>query len=283
MASSAQSPQGGDRILTDRRLREMLATRRDDDGEIRRGAANRIIANYLDKGRGGISGAVVNRLNQSDSPYGSSGPFLPGEDRGVSDSPDIAGLKGLRLGKGEVYYGSTAREIEPYRSNSPASGSTYIPGRTEYSPIVLPRGIVGSRARGAQQSPEASESAAPSRDLLNARAAYDSLNTDTGSAASSGDSASTAFDLGKTGSDLYNSIAGQGQSQIDTYKQRFIPRLLANANLTAQEIGYAGQQALADLPDDLNLTDYTDPFRKGSGPGKKQSLFSYLSNQITGV
>ncbi len=282
MASSAQTPQGSG-LLTDQKLREKLAARRDENGDIRRGAANRIIANYLEKGRGGIAAGVVNRLNQPDSPYSSGSPLSMayGDEPGANDSPDIAGLKGLRLGKGDVYYGSTARKIEPYQSNNYFSGSTYVPGRTEYSPIVLPRGMAGSRARGAQQASDTPESSAPNRDLLNARATYDSLNSETGSVASSGNSTSAAFDLGKTGGDLYNAIAGQGQSQIDTYKQRFIPRLLANANLTAQEIGYAGQQAINNMPDNLNLADYEDPFDKGSGPGKKQSLFNFLSSRIT--
>lgn len=281
MASSANSPQGGGRVLTDRLLRQKLANRRRDNGDIPDGAADRIIAKHLEKGRGGIAAGVVNRINKPNNPYGSGNPLAALNPGAFTEEPDLAGMRGLKMNRGDVYYGSTAREVPRTSTRTVNGGYSSTPGRTEITPLVMPRGFAGSAARAPEQSSPSNQSSGPSRDLLNARAAYDAQQSEGGSAANAGSSPS--WDLGATGGDLYNAIAGQGQGQIDTYKQRFIPRLLANANLTAQEIGYAGQQAIDNLPDDLNLADYEDPFRKGSGPRKKQSLFDFLSSQITSV
>jgi hypothetical protein len=135
------------------------------------------------------------------------------------------------------------------------------------------------RARGGSAAKRASADAdsspvsnEPGPDLLAAREAYDDLN--------SGSAASGIYqpDLTKTGGDLYSEIQAGAQSQINDYERRFIPKLLANANLTAQEIGYTGQQAIANLPSDLNLPDYDKIFPKQAT--NKKGIYKWLESRL---
>lgn len=290
MASAANSQSSNARagqILSHQALMQRLEKRRDDDGEVRSGAADKIIQKYLDRG-GALAGKVVNQYNKDESPY------LSGSDRfsrnfsggglgslaGQARSADLAGLDGIKVGKGDVYVGSTAIDVPGYSHTDHQSGHTATPGRTDYARTILPKwmvkGAAGSSAAAAADAGGAGESTSlpPGSDLLAAREAYDRA-----SSFGAGAAATTKLpDLTKTGGELYNEIQGAGQSQLDDYQERFIPKLLANANLTAQEIGYAGQQAIANLPDNLNLPEYDKVFPKRATD--KKGIYSWLESRI---
>ena len=203
---------------------------------------------------------------------------------GVEEIPaSIAGLSGLKIAKGDVYLGSAQREVPGYSHTDHQSGHTATPGRTEYYPSLMRRADFRSRL---QEQPKADDSSGvkapvdPGVDLLAAREAYDRANAYTNGTegAASGGSFASPLDLGKSGDDLFNAIAADGQRGLDDYERRFVPRLFANANLTAQEIGYAGQSAIANLPDDLKLPEYSKIFPDRAE--KKGGLYKWLEKRI---
>ena len=282
MASAANSQHSTARagqVLSHKALMQRLDRRRDGDGEIRSGAADKIIQRYLDRG-GAVAGKIVNQYNKTDSPYLSDYERFWGPSSGANPSADLAGMANAKVGKGDVYLGSTAIEVPAVSSRDVNSGASYTPGRTEYARTILPRWMVKGAAGGATAADEdaggsmAKATAEPGADLLAAREAYERANA-------YGQESSTSVklpDLTKTGGELYNEIQGAGQSQLDDYQQRFIPKLLANANLTAQEIGYAGQQAIANLPDNLNLPEYDKVFPKRATD--KKGIYKWLEERI---
>ncbi|NDC88028.1 MAG: hypothetical protein EB075_04350 [Bacteroidetes bacterium] len=256
---------------------------------------NEFLAKQLDKGRG-LSGKVAHKYSEGKYPtggYWGTGPW------GLNDAEldekygrgSAANLRALRqgevsIGKGNVFMGATETDIPRESGRTRNGGYWSTPGRKEYSITSLPKWMVKNAAGSAAKSDDDSPASVdqplpPGADLANAREAYDRANAYSGGSDSSsrfGSAASTGFDLDQTGGDLYNAIAGQGQSQINEYQNRFLPKLFANANLTAQEIGYAGQQAIAGLPDNLKIPDYDKVFP--SKATDKKGIYKWLENRI---
>jgi len=273
MASAAN--QRG-RIIGKHRV-EAFIKRREDKGD-----DNPDVLGFLDRKLGAgaaLSAAVTNRAGAGkyDPPLFASRPFT-----GEPESDNLRGLEGLNIGKGMTYVGASSTTTPRTESRDHNSGYSSTPASTRFTPIVLPRDMV--RARGGSTAKRASADAdsspvsnEPGPDLLAAREAYDDLNS---GSASSGSAASGIYqpDLTKTGGDLYSEIQAGAQSQINDYERRFVPKLLANANLTAQEIGYAGQQAIANLPSDLKLPDYDKIFPKQAT--NKKGIYKWLESRL---
>ena len=273
MASAAN--QRG-RIIGKHRV-EAFIKRREDKGD-----DNPDVLGFLDRKLGAgaaLSAAVANRAGAGkyDPPLFASRPFT-----GEPESDNLRGLEGLNIGKGMTYVGASSTTTPRTERRTRDEGYSATPETTTFTPIVLPRDMV--RARGGSTAKRASADAdsspvsnEPGPDLLAAREAYDDLNS---GSASSGSAASGIYqpDLTKTGGDLYSEIQAGAQSQINDYERRFVPKLLANANLTAQEIGYAGQQAIANLPSDLKLPDYDKIFPKQAT--NKKGIYKWLESRL---
>lgn len=215
--------------------------------------------------------------------YGGTGSFARAAGKDVPAS--IAGLSGLKLSKGDVYLGSSQRDVPGSSRRDPKSGLTQVPGRTEYYPTVARRSDFVSRFREAPKDSDSegsgeAASVEPSNDLLAAREAYDRANAYSSSSRGpfGGGSFASPLDLSKTGGDLFNAIAADAERQRDWYDNTFVNKLLANANLTAQEIGYAGQSAIANLPKDLKLPEYSKIFPDRAQ--RKGGLYKWLEGRI---
>jgi hypothetical protein len=273
MASAAK--QRG-RVIGKRRVEAFIKRRK------RKGDDSPDVLGFLDRKLGSgaaLSAAVTNQAGAGkyDPPLFASRPFT-----GEPESDNLRRLRGLNIGKGMTYVGAFSTTTPRTERRTPNEGYSSTPETTTFTPIVLPRDMV--RARGGSTAKRASADAdstpvsiEPGPDLLAAREAYDYLNSGN---ASSGSAASGIYqpDLTKTGGDLFSEIQAGAQSQIDDYERRFIPKLLANANLTAQEIGYAGRQAIANLPADLNLPDYDKIFpRKATD---KKGIYRWLESRF---
>lgn len=279
------------KILGDKDIQAWI--RRKQDGGKDNPNTARHIARQLEKGNA-LSSKAANkygsgkydtdrqRFMRSAGAYGGTGGFA--EAVGKDAPANVAGLDGIKVGKGNVYVGATEVET-PDRSYSDRNGWHSRPGSKSFVPAVLPRGVfaqaAGSRDAADDSTDSVTEPGAtePGPDLIAAREAYDRANAY--SAQSPGGSFASLPDLSKTGGDLFNEIQAGGQRQLDDYERRFIPRLLANANLTAQEIGYSAQDAIANLPADLNLPDYTSMFGgKNERKIDKRGLYDLLSKEI---
>lgn len=273
MASAAN--QRG-RIVGKRRVEAFIKRRegKDDDSPDVLGFLDR----KLEAGAA-LSAAVANRAGAGkyDPPL-----FRPRPFTGEPESDNLRGLEGLNIGKGMTYLGASSTTTPRTERRTPNEGYSATPETTTFTPIVLPRDMV--RARGGSTAKRASADAdsspvsnEPGPDLLAAREAYDDLNS---GSASSGSAASGIYqpDLTKTGGDLYSEIQAGAQSQINDYERRFIPKLLANANLTAQEIGYTGREAIANLPSDLKLPAYNKIFPKQAT--NKKGIYKWLERRL---
>lgn len=131
-----------------------------------------------------------------------------------------------------------------YQTNDHASGSTNN-RESIWSKIQLG----GSKADAKAGEPTAETTATrqpftPSADLLAARedAKTKAQDWQTASAMTA-----TGLNLDPTSSDLYSRIFQHGSDQVDDYQQRFIPSLLANANLQATETGESSRYWLSQL------------------------------------
>lgn len=212
--------------------------------------------------------------------YGGTGSFA--EAVGKDVPANVAGLDGIKVGKGNVYVGST--EIETPDQNFARKGWHSRPGDKRFVPTVLPRGMFarggGSAAAAAGDTASSAEPGAtePGPNPTTTREAYDRANAYI--AQSPGGSFASLPDLSKTGGDLFNEIQAGGQRQLDDYQNRFLPDLFANASRTAQEIGYSAQNAIANLPADLNLPDYTSMFGKNDRKIAKRGLYDFLSKEL---
>jgi len=101
----------------------------------------------------------------------------------------------------------------------------------------------------------------PSQALLDARQAWDHFEGRRGEG-------SIHYDPTKDG---ITAAADYGSRATDDYHNRFLPGLYAQANLAAEEIGYAGEQAVADFQGkvpDLASNDI-------------QELFKFYTGEIT--
>jgi hypothetical protein len=275
-------------VVGDQRVQQWLK-RQEDRGKDQPDVAN-FLAKQLGRGRG-LSSQVANKYSDGKYPtgsYGSLGRFdaFLGADEdfdkkyGRGSAANLRGLQGVELGKGDVYMGATPIETPRFSTRTVDGGESSTPASTRYDITVLPRWMVkqaGSTAGGsaaanaaASQSPSDLE---PPKDLLAAREAFDRANA----YQAQGSSASLP-DLSKVGGDLFNSIQGAAQDQIDDYERRFLPSLYANANLTAKEIAYETQNAIAGLPDNLALPDYNNVFPAGAN--KKGGLYKWLERRI---
>lgn len=224
------------------------------------------------------------RFMRSAGAYGGTGGFA--EAVGKDAPANVAGLDGIKVGKGNVYAGSTEVETAD-RSFANRDGWHSRPGGKSFVPTVLPRGVYsqarGSRAAAADDAGSSANPAntGPSPDLLAAREAYDRANAYSGQNGADAGSFAALPDLSKTGGDLFNEIQAAGQRQLDNYQNRFLPKLFATANLTAQEIGASTQDAIASLPDDLSLPEYTSMFGdKNERKIEKRGLYDFLSRGI---
>lgn len=276
-------------VVGDKRVQQALA-RQEKRGK--EPDVQRILAMHLAADRG-LSAQVVDKYNDGKYPTGRYGSLpvelatrygFDGElDKrfGRGSAANLAGLEGIELGKGDVYMGATAIETPRRSTQSANGGEASTPASTRYDITVLPRWMVQQRATGSATTPDGSgdssttpTSLEPPADLLAAREAYDRATT----YQSQGGSSASLADLSKVGGDLFNSIQGAAQDQIDDYERRFLPQLYANANLTAKEIGYTTRDALANLPDNLALPDYNKIFPDRAS--EKGGLYRWLEGRI---
>ena len=190
-----------------------------------------------------------------------------------------AGLRNTSLPEGYVYIGAAATKTPRISVRSRNAGLTSTPGRTTYTPIVLPRDVFTGSAAAPAAAQEEKKPLEPGADLMAAREAYDRANQ------YQRDSGSKAFspDLSLTGGALLNDIYRSGAEGVDKFENKTVQRFTAGANLAGQEVAYAARQAIAGLPDDLKLPKYTDMFPK-TGPAAdkiaEKGLYAWLSNQI---
>lgn len=254
---------------------------------------SQFLAKQLAAGRG-LSAQVANKYSDRKYPTGSFGALsaLGGLGGFASDEFDkkygrgsmanLRGLEGVELGKGDVYMGATAIETPRTSTQTVNGGESSTPASTRYDITVLPRWMMrgGAAAAPGSGTPAGAEAAAartpiePPKDLLAAREAYDRANAYQGQSGSS----SSLPDLSKVGGDLFNSIQGAADQQSQDYERRFLPALYANANLSAKEIAYETQNAIAGLPDNLALPDYGQVFPAGAS--KKGGLYKWLEGRI---
>lgn len=267
-------------VVGDKRVQQALARqeKRGKDPDV-----NRVLARHLAAGRG-LSAQVVNKYN--DGKYSDGRSTLPltfgslsthdklDERFGRGSAANIAGLRGAELGKGDVYMGATKVDIPGYSHTDHQSGHTATPGSTRYDITVLPRWMVKppQSAEAAPASPGASNitPAEVPVDLTKAREAFDRA----GAYKSQG----SGLDLTVPGPYLHQNIYNAGVDGVADYEQRFIPELMANANLTAQEIRFGASSALDNLPDDLKLPTYDKVFPKKATA--KQGLYRWLEKRL---
>ena len=283
------------KVIGDKDVRAWIKSRQEKGKEDPNTAA--YLAKQLEKGNA-LGAKAANTYAEGDydtdrqrflryhGAYGGTGSFAQAAGKDVPAS--IAGLSGLKLSKGDVYLGSSQRDVPGSSHRDSRRGLTQVPGRTEYYPTVARRSDFVSRFQEAPKDPDSessgeTESVEPSNALLAAREAYGRANAYSSSSGSSsgGSSFASPLDLSKTGGDLFNAIAADGERQRDWYDNTFVNKLLANANLTAQEIGYAGQSAIANLPEDLKLPEYTSVFgSKNDRKIAKRGLYDLLGKDI---
>ena len=245
-------------------------------------SVSKFLQSKLNEGYG-LSGGVLNAANNNR--YESRKQTVlrhAGMGDGVFEG-SLAGMKGAKLSPGTAYYGSTAITEPAKGSRSVNGGWTSTKERTTHLPIVLPRDMVAGQQQEPTRAPqEAKQPPEPGPDLVAAREAYDRATTyreQSGSAAAGG---SYESPLSKSGPELYAAIDEQARGELAGYEKRFADYWDTRANLTAQEIGYAGRQAIASLPDDLNLPAYTSIFPDSGAAGDKiaeKGLYGWLSNQ----
>lgn len=270
-------------IVGDKRVQRALE-RQEERGK--EPDVTRILARHLAADRG-LSAQVVNKFNDGKYPTGRYG-WMPDEmatryggdgsldDRyGRGSAANIAGLKGVELGKGDVYMGATAIETPRVTRQTPNAGESVIePASTRYDITVLPRWMVKPQQQGSTASAAAIETpasaAAVPPDLTKAREAYDR--------AGEYKNQSSGLNLALSGPSLYQNIHDAGAGGVEAYEQRFIPELMANANLTAQEIRYGASNALDSLPDNLKLPTYDKIFPKQAT--NKQGLYRWLEQRL---
>lgn len=263
-------------IVGDKRVQRALE-RQEERGK--EPDVTRILARHLAADRG-LSAQVVNKFNDGKYPTGRYG-WMHGEDGGFDDrygpgsNANIAGLKGVELGKGDVYMGATAIETPRVTRQTPYAGESVIePASTRYDITVLPRWMVKPQQRGSSASTAAAETSTASTavppDLTKAREAYDR--------AGEYKNQSSGLNLALSGPSLYQNIHDAGAGGVEAYERRFIPELMANANLTAQEIRYGASNALDSLPDNLKLPTHDKIFPKQAT--NKQGLYRWLEQRL---
>lgn len=109
------------------------------------------------QGRGiGLGSSLVNNFNAGNlgpnfrtTGFTGNGavPVQRGQTAGAMQALQmLQGLQGLRMPTGTAYMGASTTTTPAYSNNDPQSGSTYVPGRTTYNPIVVPRGYAGGGA-----------------------------------------------------------------------------------------------------------------------------------------
>jgi hypothetical protein len=270
------------------------AIRRQEERGQKHPDVTKILARQLAKDRG-LSANVVNNYNEGKYPtgkYGSMGAFGAfadaGEDLdkkyGRGTKADIAGLQGAKLGRGDVYMGAT--EVGPATEGSDFTRYTDGVLNREVDRTIVPSWMVqqkpqsGSAAAPAQQVAPASTQ--PSPGLTKAREAYDRANQYQQESANGGSFAGRVVaDLSKTGSDLYTEINRAGNAGVQAYNDLAIPQLQANASLTAHEIGYAAQNAIANLPLDLRIPEYDEIFgKKNERKIREGGVFGFLGDNL---
>jgi hypothetical protein len=283
------------RVVGDRRVQKYL-DRQERKGNDRPDVRE-FLARKLGKGSG-LSAKVVNSLNSGKYPQGFSFANPSGaanvkvaDDKfGKGTAADVAGLSGLRLDPGDVYMGATEVEQPGTQTRSKLTdfGVSQTPGSTTMARTILPRWMVKGAgketAAPADRDDTPKAPVEPGADLLAARGAYEEAYNransyrDQSSANSGGSFASGGADLSLTGGDLLNSIQSAGNAERSDYEQRFLPQVIAGANLTAQEIGYGAKQAISNLPSDLKLPDYSKIFPDRAE--KKGGLHKWLESRI---
>lgn len=274
-------------VVGDKRVQQAL------DRQEKRGKdpdVNRVLARHLAAGRG-LSAQVVNKYNSGKYSDGRStlpltfGSFSShdklDERFGRGSAANIAGLQGAELDKGDVYMGATKIESPRVTRQTPNGGESVVdPGSSRYDITVLPRWMVQGQAApaaAAPSSPSSSGFVEPDARLLATREAFDraSARLDGGTSSTS---SVTAPDLTKGGGDLFFEIRSAADSSLEDYDRRFIPSLIAGANLASSEIGYATRDAIARLPADLKIPEYPKMFPDRAS--RKGGLYKWLEGRI---
>jgi hypothetical protein len=149
-------------IVGDKRVQRALE-RQEERGK--EPDVTRILARHLAADRG-LSAQVVNKFNDDKYPTGRYG-WMHGGDGSLDDrygrgsAANIAGLKGVELGKGDVYMGATAIETPRVTRQTPNAGESVIePASTRYDITVLPRWMVKPQQQGSTASAAAIETPA---------------------------------------------------------------------------------------------------------------------------
>jgi len=264
--ASAASQRG--RIIDKEELRQWMAGRDNPD-------VQSYVADHLGQGAA-LSAGAMKFVAKNETPAQRMRSLT-----GWGEEPEpaaIAGLRNTSLPEGYVYMGAAKTTTPRTSSRSVNGGFASTPGQTTYTPIALPRDAIAGSAAAPVAAQEEKKPLEPGADLMAAREAYDRASA----YKEQGGSAIYQPDLTKTGGDLFSEIQAGAQSQQEHYDKRFLPELKAAANLGAQEVGYAARQAIAGLPDDLTLPEYTNVSpESGAGADKiaEKGLFAWLSNQ----
>jgi hypothetical protein len=267
--ASAASQRG--RIIEEEELRRWMAGRDNPD-------VQSYVAKELQEGGGkvGLSAEAMKFVAKNET-YEQRMRSLTGF-RLKPEPAAIAGLRNTSLPEGYVYIGAAETKTPRISVRSRNAGLTSTPGRTTYTPIVLPRDVFTGSAAAPAAAQEEKKPLEPGADLMAAREAYDRANQ------YQRDSGSKAFspDLSLTGGALLNDIYRSGAEGVDKFENKTVQRFTAGANLAGQEVAYAARQAIAGLPDDLKLPKYTSMFPE-TGPDAdkiaKTGLYDWLSNR----
>jgi len=264
--ASAASQRG--RIIDKEELRQWMAGRDNPD-------VQSYVADQLGQGAA-LSAGAMKFVAKNETPAQRMRSLT-----GWGEEPEpaaIAGLRNTSLPKGYVYMGAAETKTPRTSSRSVNGGFASRPGQTTYTPIAVPRDAIAGSAAAPAAAQEEKKPLEPGPGLIAAREAYDRANQ------YQRDSGSKAFspDLSLTGGALLNDIYRSGAEGVDKFENETVQRFTAGANLAGQEVAYAARQAIANLPDDLNLPEYTSMFPE-TGPAAdkiaEKGLFAWLSNQ----
>jgi hypothetical protein len=140
--------------------------------------------------------------------------------------------------------------VNHHGDNRRMTGEDTLILKRSQDPAPQQQAQAAAQPRGSLATPDA---------LASAREAYDRANFYAAASPSSG----AGFNASLSGPDLYQSIADAGAKQNEHYTRRFLPQLEARAKLGAGEVGFATQQAINSLPDDIKVPKYEDIFAKG--------------------
>jgi len=264
--ASAASQRG--RIIDKEELRQRMAGRDNPD-------VQSYVADQLGQGAA-LSAGAMKFVAKNETPAQRMRSLT-----GWGEEPEpaaIAGLRNTSLPKGYVYMGAAETTTPRTSSRTRNGGFASTPEQTTYTPIALPRDAIAGSAAAPAAAQEEKKPLEPGADLMAAREAYDRANQ------YQRDSGSKAFspDLSLTGGALLNDIYRSGAEGADKFENETVQRFTAGANLAGQEVAYAARQAIAGLPDDLNLPEYTSMFPE-TGPAAdkiaEKGLYAWLSNQ----